>query len=76
MSETHAITTLDDMELDAVCGGFSFSVGPVGVATQSFNPIVVTQKIRQSSSISTGSLSLSEIENDVSQTAMNVSSIG
>jgi hypothetical protein len=65
MSETHAITTLDDMELDAVCGG-SFSVG--GDVTDSFNHTVLVQKIRQSSSIWGSS-------NTVDQTAMNMASI-
>jgi hypothetical protein len=81
---THAITTLDDMELDAVCGGFSFSVGPVtGPTSGSFNPVTLNQKIRQYSSISTGNLSNSgagggntnTVWNDVSQTAMNMGSI-
>ena len=76
------ICELSDIELDAVCGGSLFSGpvvsfgGPLVSITNSFNPITVIQKIRQSSSVSTGSLSLSEIENDVAQVAANASSIG
>jgi hypothetical protein len=75
MSETYAITTLDDMELDAVCGGFSFTVGNIpGTVTDSFNATVVTQKNYQSSSI-WNKHNYGDVTNDVSQMAMNMNSI-